>query len=222
MRYCFAVLVTHSANWWLELFYLSCVSHSLLELPVHAQHTIWLCFNFQVSFSQPVPCFFFICCFWDLSYKLSIHSFVFQSFLLFPHPTLFEFLLIHCIVIFWCFCSFSLLINGSTEFLTNHHMLFSSLLIHPSQFLNLLPPISLLRYTLSTSPLECSTSCIVMNFLVLLSKLFNSSVFHFRTPAPYLIIDTAQALIAVILFLPFNFNLNISLNRCRYSLLNFS
>ena len=78
MRYCFAVLVTHSANWWLELFYLSCVSHSLLELPVLAQHTIWLCFNFQVSFSQPVPCFFFICCFWDLSYKLSIHSFVFQ------------------------------------------------------------------------------------------------------------------------------------------------
>ena len=50
--------------------------------------------------------YFFICCFWHFTYKLPIHSFVFPQFLLFPHPSLFEFLLIHCIFVFFCFCYF--------------------------------------------------------------------------------------------------------------------
>ena len=92
---------------------------------------------------------------------------------------------------------------------------------HPSQLIDPLPPISLLRYTLSTSLLGCSAPCIIINFLVLLPKLFNSSVFHFRISAPYLITETAQVSTPIILFLPFNFDLDLSFNRF-YSLLNFS
>ena len=88
------------------LFYLCCVSHSSFELPALGCTQLGFCFNFQVSFSYPLPCFFFICCFWHFSYKLTIHYFVFSYFLFFPHLTLFEFLLIHCVLIFCCFCSF--------------------------------------------------------------------------------------------------------------------
>ena len=47
--------------------------------------------------------------------------------------------------------------------------LLPSLYIPHNLSLNRLPPISLLRYTLSTSLLGCSAPCIVINFLVLLS-----------------------------------------------------
>ena len=114
--------------------------------------------------------------------------------------------------------AFTSSINGWTEFLTYHPKLFSSILIHVSQLVNPLPPISLLRYTLSTSLLGCSAPCIVINFLVLLTKLFNSSAFHFRIPAPYLITETARVLTAITLFLPFNVHLNISLNSLFLSL----
>ena len=51
--------------------------------------------------------------------------------------------------------------------------LFSSIITHPSQLINPLPAISLLSYTLSTSLLGCRVPCIVIiNFVVLLSKLF--------------------------------------------------
>ena len=66
---------------------------------------------------------------------------------------------------------------------------------------------------MSISLLGGSALCIFINVLVPLSKLFNLSVFHFRIPPPYLITDTAQVLTAIILFLPFNFDLNISFNQ---------
>ena len=107
-------------------------------------------------------------------------------------------------------------INGSTEFLKYHPKLLSSVLTHSSQLISLPPPISLLSYTLSVSLLACSIPCIAINFLVLLYKLFNSSVFHFRIPAAYLITETAQVQTAIILFFPFNFDLNISLKLSLY------
>ena len=106
MRYCFTFLVTHSTIWLLGCFnYLvfHIVRSNCLLLSC-TQHGFY--FNFQVSFSYPLPCFFFICSFWHFSYKLTIHYFVFSYFLFFPHLTLFEFLLIHCILIFCCFCIF--------------------------------------------------------------------------------------------------------------------
>ena len=108
-------------------------------------------------------------------YILVFFSIAFPCLLL-AHPTLFE---------HYCFCSFQIFNQfSSNEFLTYHPKLFSFILIHPSQLINPLPPISLLRCTKSTSFWRCSTPYIVINFLVLLSKLFNSSVFHFRVPAP--------------------------------------
>ena len=91
----------------------------------------------------------------------------------------------------------------------------SSILINHSQLINPLPLVSLIRYTLSISLLQCSAPCIIINFLVLLSKLFNSRVFHFRIHAPYLITETTQVLTAITLFLPSNFDHNVSLNRHR-------
>ena len=78
------------------------------------------------------------------------------------------------------------------------YKLFSSILIHPSKLIDPFPPLYPLRYNLSTSLLGCSAPCIVINFLVLRSELFNSSVFLFRIPAPYLITETTQILTAVI------------------------
>ena len=78
------------------------------------------------------------------------------------------------------------------------YKLFSSILIHPSKLIDPFPPLYPLRYNLSTSLLGCSAPCIVINFLVLWSELFNSSVFLFRIPAPYLITETTQILTAVI------------------------
>ena len=77
MRYCFTLLVIYSTKWWLgcfiyHVFHIVCSNCLLLRVMQHGFR-----FNFQVSFSHPVPCSFFIHCFWHFSYKLPIHSFVF-------------------------------------------------------------------------------------------------------------------------------------------------
>ena len=183
------------------LFYLSCVSHSLFELLVLAHHTTWLLIQLTSQLFSAST------------------MFLFPYILLFCHSSFFS--LIHLCLNSFLFtvslyfivsATFTPSINGSTQFLTYHLNLFSSILIHPSQLINPLPPISLLRYTLSTALLGCSAPCIVINFLFLLSKLFNSSVFYLRILAPYLNTENAQVSTAIILFLPFNFDLNISLN----------
>ena len=117
--------------------------------------------------------FFLIHCFWNFSYKLSIHYFIFPQFL-FPHPNLFEFLPIHCVSVLYCLCSFHTFNDGSGEFLT-YPKLFSSIPIHPSQIINYLPFISPLQYTLSTLLLGGNTPYIVINILVVLSKLHSVS-----------------------------------------------
>ena len=144
------------------------------ELRAVMWHTAWLLFQLP---TWPVPCFFF--CFWYFSYKLSI--------LLLFHSSFFS-LIQFCLNFFLITVStypivsaaLTPSINGSSEFLTYHPKLLCSIFIHLSQLINSLHPISLLRYTLSTSFLRYSTPCIVINFLMLLSRLFHSYVFHFR------------------------------------------
>ena len=108
----------------MRLFYLSCVSHSLFKLPVLAQHTKWLVSTFRsaflsqhhVSFPSVVSGISLTNCltnFFSLIY-LCLNSFLFTVSL-------------HSIVS----AAFTPSINGSTEFLTYHPKLFSSILIHP-------------------------------------------------------------------------------------------
>ena len=205
MRYCFIFLVTHSTKWWLGCcaqIACSCVAHNMASISTFKSAFLS---QFHVSFSSVVS-----------SISLTNSPYI----LLFFHSSF-------CSLIQICLNSFlftisiysivSPLINGSTEFLPNYF------LIHPSQVVNPPPYISLLRYTWSTSLLGYSAPYIIITFLVLLSKLFNSSEFHFRILALYLITETTQVLTAIIFFLPFNFDLNISLNNCRrYCFLNFS
>ena len=194
------------------LFCLFCVSHALFKLS-------FLAFQLLSKRFSAGSMFVFHSLF--LAFLLqTVHTFFSFSILFFLHslsihPTLFEFLLIIS-------AAFTPSINSSTEFhtYTYHLKLFSSILIHLSQLINPFTPISLLRYTLSKSVWGCKAPCIIINFLVILSKLFNPSVFYFRIPAPYLITKTTQVLTATVL-LPFNFDLNITFNRRRYSLLNF-
>ena len=186
------------------LFYLSCVSHSLHNMASVSTSKSAFLSHYHVSFSSvvfsislancPYMVLFFHSSFFSLIH-LCLNSFLFTVSLYFIVSA-----------------TFTPSINGSTQFLTYHLNLFSSILIHPSQLINPLPPIFLLRYTLSTALLGCSAPCIVINLLFVLSKLFNSSVFYFRILAPYLITENAQVSTAIILFLPFNFDLNISLN----------
>ena len=73
----FHFLLIYCARWWLGsfiylVFHIVSSNYLLLQSTKHG-----FCFNFQVSFSQPVPCFFFVRCFWNFSYKLFINSFVF-------------------------------------------------------------------------------------------------------------------------------------------------
>ena len=186
------------------MFHIVCLNYLFLH---DTQHHFGLNFLFHplslAFLLQTVHTFF---CF--------LHSSFFSLIPLCLNPFLFTILLYSVVS-----AAFKPSINGSTEFLT-YYLKFSSILIHPSQLINPIPPISMLRYALSPSFLKCSVTCIAINFLVLPSKLFNSPVFYFRIPATYLITQTAQVLTAIILFLPFNFDLNISLNRRRYSLLN--
>ena len=106
MRYCFTFLVTHSTKWWLGcfiyiVFHIVCSNCLFLR---DAQYSF--SFNFQVSFSQPVPCFFSSVVSGISLTSCPTHSFVFPQFFLFPYPTLCEFCLINCIGVFCCFCSF--------------------------------------------------------------------------------------------------------------------
>ena len=77
VKYCFTFLVTHSTKSWLGCFiYLVFHKVSSNFQPMCSTQR-GFGFTFQVTFSQPVPCFFFICCFWLLFFKHSIHYFVF-------------------------------------------------------------------------------------------------------------------------------------------------
>ena len=77
MRYCVTFLGTRSTKLWLVCFiylvlHVVCLNCLFLHSTQHC-----FCFKFQVSFSQPVPCFFIISYVWSFPYILSIHSFVF-------------------------------------------------------------------------------------------------------------------------------------------------
>ena len=63
MRYCYTFVVTHSTNLWFGcsiclLFHIVFSNWLFLRSTQHGFR-----FNFQVSYFQPVPCFFFICFF---------------------------------------------------------------------------------------------------------------------------------------------------------------
>ena len=82
------------------LFYLSPVSHGLLELLFLEQHTTWLLFQLSSQLFRAITKFLFY---------LLLLAFLLQTFLCFsivpsfPSPSLFEFLLIRCIITFYCF-----------------------------------------------------------------------------------------------------------------------
>ena len=161
------------------LFYLSRVSHSLFELPALAQHTIRLQFQLSIQLLPASIKFLFHLLFLVLLLQ-TVHTFfcfsiVFFSFLQLCLNSFLFTVSLYSIVS----AAFTPSIIGSTEFLTYHPKLSSSILIHHSHLINPLPQISLLRYTMSIS-LECSAPCIFINFKVLLSKLFNSSALHLR------------------------------------------
>ena len=222
MRYCFTFLVIHSTKWRLGcfiylVFHIVCLHCLFLR---STQHGFF--FNFQVSFSQPVPCFFFHLLFLALLLETVLTFFCFSIVPSFPSSICLKSFLFAVSLHYFVSAAFTPSISGSIEFLAYHPKLFSSILIHPSQLLNLLPLISLLRYILSISLLGCSTPCIVINFLVLLSKFLKSSLFHSRIPPSYLITEAVKVLTAIILFVSFNFDFSINLNCHRYYLLNIS
>ena len=74
MRYCFSFLVTHSKKVVIGLFYLSCVSHSLFELPVLVWHTTWLPFQLSSKLYFASSIFLFHLLF--LAFLLKTHSFL--------------------------------------------------------------------------------------------------------------------------------------------------
>ena len=74
--------------------------------------------------------------------------------------------------------------------------------------------------SLPTSHFGRSPLCIVRNFRVFLSNFSSLSTLHSNTPAPYLIIATAQLFITFILFFPFNLDIKISLILFLYYLTN--
>ena len=176
MKYCFNFVVTHSTKTWLGCFiYLvfnilvpivcPCPAHNAASISAFKSPFLS---HFHVSFSYVVSGF----------YSANI-PYIF----LFFHNSLFP-IILFCLYFFLFTVSLNAIfsaaltpsISGSTDFLTYHPNLFSSILIHPSQLINLFLFISLQRYTLLKSLLECSARCIVINFLVFHSKLFNSLV----------------------------------------------
>ena len=60
-------------------------------------------------------------------------------------------------------------------------------------------------YSLSTSSQECNALCMIINFLVLWSTCFSSSLIHFRKGLEYLMRGTAQVFIPLIWFLQDSF-----------------
>ena len=77
MRYSLTFLVTYSTKCCFVYLVFHIVCSQCLFLS-HTQQGFHL--NFQVSFSQPFPCVYFICCFWHISYKLSTHPCAFAKF----------------------------------------------------------------------------------------------------------------------------------------------
>ena len=142
----------------IRLFYLSCVSHSLFKLPVLAQHTKWLVSTFRSAFlSQHHVSFPSVVS--GISLTNCLTNF-------FSLIYLFKFLLIHCIITFYCFCRF----HAFNQWLNWIPDIPSQVVFfHPYTSLTTyqsLPSIYLLRYNLSTSLLGFSVPCIVINFLV--------------------------------------------------------
>ena len=145
IRYCFLFLATHckSDDWVvLPIFCFiqfvriacSCAPHNMASVSTFKSAVL----------SQLMFVFSFV-----VSGVLSLQTFhaffCFSMVPLFPHPTLFEFLLIYCTVIFYC--SFDQRLNWSLDIPSQ---LSPSILTNTSQLINSLPPISPLRYTLST------------------------------------------------------------------------
>ena len=185
MRYCFTFLVTHSTKWCFIyfVFHIVCLNCLFLHNIASAStfKSVFLS-KLYIPFSSVVSGIFLTNCPYIL---LFFHSSFFSLIQLYFNSFLFTVSLYSIVS-----SAFTPSINGSTEFLTYHPKLFSSILIHSSQLINPIP--LLLRYTLPTSLLGCSAPYIVINVLVILSKLFNSSLFHFRIPTPYLIAEATQ------------------------------
>ena len=174
------------------LFYLSYVSHSLFELPFLVQVITWLPFQLSTQLFSGSSMFLFHPLF--LAFLLqTVHTFfcfsIVPSFPSSKFVWIPSYWLCHYIPLFLQLSHLQSMAQPNSWHIIPSHFLPS--LYIPHNLSILLPPISLLRYTLSTSHLGWSAPCIVINFLVLLSKLFNSSVFHFRILASYLIIETA-------------------------------
>ena len=104
----------------IALLHQSSVSNSLFEFPALARYATWLPFQLSGLLFSASSMFLFYPLF--LAFILqTVHTFFcFFIVLFFPHPTQLAFLLIHFIVIFYCFCSFlsTPSINSSTEFVT--------------------------------------------------------------------------------------------------------
>ena len=100
---------------------------------------------------------------------------------------------------------------------TYKHKLFSCDLTHISMPIKPPPPCFHFKYSHSMSLFGRWAPYIVKVFLVIPSIFFNSSKFRLIIPAPYLNTATAQVLIARILYLPFNLDLNINLNLLLHS-----
>ena len=127
------------------LFYLSFVSHSLYELPALAHHITWLPFELSIRLFSVNSCFFFfICCFWHFvftKFPCIISFFHGSSFSLCNSVWIPSYSLYRCILLFIQWLKWILDIPSQLSF---------SILIVLSQLINPLPPISLLRCTLST------------------------------------------------------------------------
>ena len=134
------------------LFYLSCVSHSLLELPVFDQQMTWPLFQLLTQlfsdssmllfFPSVVSGIFLTNCPYIL---LLFHSSLFSLVQLCLNSFLFTVLLYTSVP-----AAFTPSVHVSTEFLTYHPKLSFSILMHYLQWINPRPSISLLRYILST------------------------------------------------------------------------
>ena len=88
------------------LFYQYCVLHSLLKLLVLVQHKTWLLFQLSSELFSASTMFPFHLLFLALLLETVPISFCFFHSSFFPLIRLFEFILIHCIIILCCFCSF--------------------------------------------------------------------------------------------------------------------
>ena len=154
MSYCFTFLVTHSTKWWFGLFIylvfhivcsnclLRSTQHGFFQLSsqLFSASSMLLFHLLFLAFLLQTPCIL-----------LFFHRSFFSLIQLCLNPSLFKVSLYSIVS-----AAFTPSINGSTQFPTYHPKLFSSILVHPSQLINPLPPTPLLRYALPTSLLGCS------------------------------------------------------------------